>query len=107
MRAFQMRMEKSIVRVACGRWQGVVFCAGLRGQGATPDPYAPPPTKLENYEATTGAVVTVGHEDLGTVAGISVDVREMRTPQGRPVRGIIVQVTESQDHREVSYVDSG
>jgi hypothetical protein len=68
---------------------------------------APPPaTKLEGFLAAPGSVVTVGHEDIGTIAGISVEVREIRDATGASARGLVVDVTDSQNSGDRSFVDA-
>jgi hypothetical protein len=67
---------------------------------------APPATKLEGFKPAAGSVLTVGVTNLGRVSGVSVDVRELRAGRGAPVRGLVVQVTESQYRVERSFVDS-
>jgi len=68
---------------------------------------APPPaTKLEGFLAAPGSVVTVGHEDIGTIAGIVVEVREIRDATGAGARGLVVELTQSQGPGERSYVDA-
>ena len=53
-----------------------------------------------------GTLFTVGYDDLGEVAGISVEVREMRDASGGRVRGVVVEVTTNQSAREQSLVDA-
>jgi hypothetical protein len=68
---------------------------------------APPPaTKLEGFLPAPGAVVTVGHEEIGTIAGISVEVREIRDSTGASARGLVVDVTDSQNNGDRSFVDA-
>ncbi len=67
---------------------------------------APPPaTKLEGFLPTPGSVVTVGHEEIGTIAGISVEVREIRDATGLAARGLVVRATDSQSRDTRSFVD--
>jgi hypothetical protein len=66
----------------------------------------PPATKLEGFKPAAGSVVTVGYDELGKVGGISVDVREMRDSKGATVRGLLVDVTESEYRQERSFVDA-
>jgi hypothetical protein len=61
----------------------------------------PPPTKLEAFQPPVGSVFTVAHEDLGSVAAINVDLREVHDTKGKPVRGLIVQIAA-----ERSFVDA-
>ncbi len=72
----------------------------------TAQPALPPATKLEGFDPAAGTVVTVGYDDLGSVKGVSVDVREVRESRGETVRGLVVQVSESQYRRERSLVDA-
>jgi len=53
-------------------------------------------------------VLTLGFDDLGSVRGISVDVRELRDLKspGVGVRGLVVDVRESQYRNERSFVDA-
>jgi hypothetical protein len=66
----------------------------------------PPATKLEGFKPAAGAVVTLGYSELGSVSGVAVDVREMRESSGDTVRGLLVNVTESQYRNERSFVDA-
>ncbi len=70
-------------------------------------PAAPPPpaTKLEANKPAAGSIVTFGYDDLSNVAGISVDARELRDSKNVPVRGLVVQVYQSQYREERSFVD--
>lgn len=65
-----------------------------------------PATKLEGFKPAAGSVVTVGITNLGRVSGVSVEVQELREGSRAPVRGLIVQVTESQYRQERSFIDS-
>jgi hypothetical protein len=68
-------------------------------------PPLPPATLLEGFRAPLGAVVTIGHETLGEVKGISVGVRELRDSTGSHVRGAVVEVTPEKGAAQLSYVD--
>jgi hypothetical protein len=72
--------------------------------GQTPSP--PPATKIEAFKPAAGSVVTFGYDELGGVGGISVDVREFRDAAKTAVRGLVVEVTESQYREERSFVDA-
>ena len=92
--------------IACteviGEEQGA---AGGAAQG--PPPPAPPAaTKMEGFKPAAGSVVVFGYDELGTLGGISVDVREMRDARGNGVRGLLVEVTESQYRKEQAFVDA-
>ena len=97
----------------------VVWCIGLTLPTAaqTPAPAAPPPpmmvapplppaTMLEGFTPAIGSLLTLGFDDLGEVGGVSVDVRELRDTRGGRVRGLVVEVTESQAITEQSFVDA-
>lgn len=77
---------------------------GLHAQVPVPAP--PPATKLEGFKPAAGSVVTVGITNLGRVSGVSVEVRELRDGSRAPVRGLVVQVTETQYRQARSFVDS-
>ena len=66
----------------------------------------PPATKMERFQPAAGSVLTFGYDERGNVGGISVDVREMRNAKGSGVRGLLVEVTESQYRRERSFLDA-
>jgi hypothetical protein len=69
-------------------------------------PPPPPATLMEAFQYPVGTLFTVGYDDLGEVAGISVEVREMRDAGGGRVRGVVVEVVTSQSAREQSLVDA-
>lgn len=73
-------------------------------QAAAPAPS--PATKMEGFKPAAGSVLFFGYDDLGSVAGVSVDVREMRDARASGVRGLLVEVTESQYRKERSFVDA-
>ena len=90
---------------------GFAVVSGLNAQTPLADAtqvnqIPPPPTKLEAFQPNPGSVMTVGRDQLGSVKGISVDVRELREPSQPPVRGVVVEVTDSSGHRERSYIDA-
>jgi len=66
----------------------------------------PPATKLEAFKPAAGSVVVIGYDELGNVRGISVDVREIHDTKGAGVRGLLVEITESQYRKERSFVDA-
>src|SRR5262245_36421412 len=68
-------------------------------------PPLPPATLLEGFHAPVGAVVTVGHETLGEVKGISVEIRELRDSTGGRVRGAMVEVNQDKGQSQSSYID--
>jgi hypothetical protein len=95
----------------------IVWCvlraAPLAAQGAAPPPQPivlpaplPPATIMEAFQYPVGTLFTVGYEDLGEVAGISVEVREMRDARGGRVRGVVVEITTGQSAREQSLIDA-
>jgi hypothetical protein len=74
-------------------------------------PPLPPATKLEAFTSSAGSVVTLGYDDLGSVTAlagegrVAVDVREMRDARGTVVRGLVVDVTQSKDRKDRSFID--
>ena len=75
------------------------------GQSAAVPP-SPPATKIEAFKPAAGSVLTLGYDELGSVGGVSVDVREMRATKGASVRGLVVEVDENQYRKERSFVDA-
>jgi hypothetical protein len=91
----------------------LVFAGPAAAQSAAPPPQPlmlqaplPPATMMEGFQYPVGTLFTVGYDDLGDVAGISVEVREMRDARGGRVRGVVVEVTTGQSVREQSLVDA-
>jgi|SRR5665213_736486 len=76
------------------------------GAPAPPSAPLPPATKLEAFKPAAGSIVTLGYNDLGETSGVAVDVRELRAVNGITVRGLLVDVTESQYSEERSFVDA-
>lgn len=68
-------------------------------------PPPPPATALEAFRAAPGAILTTSYEDLGEVAGVFVEAREMRDSDGARVRGVVVTITERQSVPDQAYVD--
>lgn len=73
---------------------------------ATPVPSLPPATRLEGFKPAAGSVVTIGYTDLGVVSSTTVATREARTAQGARIRGMTVDVRESQYREARSFVDA-
>jgi hypothetical protein len=75
-------------------------------------PPLPPATKLEAFVAEAGRLTTVGTETLGRIGGgfasepVVVAVREIRSQSGIVIRGMVVDVTESQYRSTRSFVDA-
>jgi hypothetical protein len=74
----------------------------------TPNP--PPSTKLEAFRPAAGSVVTMGYNNLGRIGTfgsiLGVDVRELRDSRGNTVRGLMVDVYESQYRSERAFIDA-
>lgn len=97
-----------LYRVTLAALVGIALAVCVRGQNTASNvrqvnQIPPPPTKLEGFEPTPGMIVTMGRDELGSVRGVSVDVREMRETGRTPVRGLVVEVMDSQTER--SYID--
>jgi hypothetical protein len=87
-------------------WSPVEAQAAPPAAAPVAPPTLPPATKLEAFKPAAGSVLTIGYSELGNVSGVSVDIREMRDASGNTVRGLVVEVTESQYRRERSFVDA-
>lgn len=57
-------------------------------------PPPPPATELEAFSPPPGSLVTVGHERVGGVDGIEVEVRDMRSNTGQRARGVVVSLRQ-------------
>jgi hypothetical protein len=66
----------------------------------------PPATKVEAFKPAAGTLVTFGYNELGSVSGVSVDARELRDTKGNLVRGVAVEVTQSQYREERAFIDA-
>jgi hypothetical protein len=66
----------------------------------------PPATKLEAFKPSVGSVVTLGYDELGRVGTVAVNVRQIKDAKGGDVRGLVVEVTESQYRVQRSFVDA-
>lgn len=69
-------------------------------------PPPPPATALEAFRAEPGEILTTSYEDLGDVAGVFVEAREMRDTQGSRVRGVVVTIADRQGDAQQAYIDA-
>jgi hypothetical protein len=67
---------------------------------------SPPATKLEGFAPTEGAVIVLGFEAAGSVAGISVETRQIGDSRGMSAQGLAVDVSDAQGHKGRSYIDA-
>lgn len=95
----------------------IAFCAApaaaqAPAQNAVPPapvilgPPPPPATALEAFRAEPGEILTTSYEDLGDVAGVFVEAREMRDSQGGRVRGVVVTIVERQAEPQQAFIDA-
>lgn len=84
--------------------QGISPATAAAAARATAPP--PPVTKIEGFKPAVGSVVTLGYTSLGSVPGVSVEVREIRDSRSTSVRGLLVEVYESQYRDERAFVDA-
>jgi hypothetical protein len=91
----------------------LIFAGPAAAQNTAPPPQPlmlqaplPPATMMEGFQYPVGTLFTVGYDDLGDVAGVSVEVREMRDARGVRVRGVVVEVANGPTSREQSLVDA-
>jgi hypothetical protein len=86
---------------------GTAACIAQEKKGDT----AEPRTKLQAFEALTGAVIIKGSTDIGAVAGmgqVSVDAREFTNAStGRSQHGITIEVKEAGrlQREDTSFID--
>jgi hypothetical protein len=91
----------------------VLMAFPVSGSSQNPPPAAPPAapplppaTRLEAFKPAAGTLVTFGYNELGSVGDVSVDAREIRGAQGTSVRGVVVEVTQSQYREERAFIDT-
>jgi hypothetical protein len=68
-------------------------------------PPPPPATALEAFNVPPGQILMTAYEDLGDVAGVFVEAREMKDGRTRRLRGIVVTIAGRQSLPEQAYVD--
>jgi hypothetical protein len=101
-----MQVTVSAPIVLAVLFAGSTRSAASQAAGAAGQQAPPPATKLEAFRPDAGTVVTLGYDDLGRVGGISVDVWEFRDARGAKVRGLVVEVTESEYRQERAFIDA-
>ena len=94
------------VAISVGAAPGVGYAQAQMPPGTATVTTPVPATKLEAFRPAAGTVVTFGYNDLGTVNGVAVDVRELRDTKGNDVRGVVAQVTQSEYRQEQAFVDA-
>jgi hypothetical protein len=84
-----------------------------RAQAQAPTPPSPvvvqppaPATKLEGFRSAAGTLVTLGYNVLDSVPGITADVREVREGKGSPVRGVVIDIVESDERQARAFIDA-
>jgi hypothetical protein len=68
-------------------------------------PPPPPATALEAFNVPPGQVLMTAYEELGQVAGVFVEAREVRDGRTRRLRGIVVTIAGRQSTPEQAFVD--
>lgn len=102
-----MRFARSALIVAVTMLAPHALAAQVAPPPAPSVPALPPATKLEGFKPTAGSIVTFGYDNLPLPTyGISLDVRELRSATGSVVRGVVVEITQSQYREERSFVDA-
>ena len=101
-----MRTPLAALLIVSGAWPSLAAAQATQPvvplQGIAP----PPATKLEAFKPAAGSLVTLAYDELGIVGLVSVDVRELRAAGRIVVRGLLVQVFESQYRIEPAFVDA-
>jgi hypothetical protein len=69
-------------------------------------PPPPPATMLEAFRPEPGMILTIGYDHLGEVAGVFVEVREIRDSAGSRARGVVVAIANPPSAREESFIDA-
>lgn len=92
-------------------WSPVAFAQQQSVPAQSPLPSPPPATKLEAFHPSPGSVSTLAYDSLGLIQkfGVSglivVDLRELTSDAGDPVRGLVFTVSEGQYRKETAFVD--
>jgi hypothetical protein len=73
---------------------------------ATSSQVPAPATKLEAFRPSAGSVVTFGYNNLGNVGGVAVDAREFKDTRGTAIRGVVVEVSQSEYREERAFIDT-
>jgi hypothetical protein len=68
-------------------------------------PPPPPATALEAFHAPSGEVLMTSYEEMGDVAGVLVEAREMRDSRGDRARGVVVTVADRQSEPLQAFID--
>jgi hypothetical protein len=98
-----LALAASVIAPAIVRAQTAPPTAGVP---AAARPAPPPATKLEAFTPAAETAITYGYDKLGNVGGVSAEARELRDTRGAVVvRGVTVDVYESQYRQERSFVD--
>ena len=95
-------LVSSVCVAEASRAQGTTSSAAPVASSAPP----PPATKLEAFKPAAGSLVTFGYNELGKIAGVSIDARELRDARGNIVRGVVVEVSQSQYRDETAFIDA-
>jgi hypothetical protein len=100
------RMRLTFTAVACfAVVPTMTLCQTPAQPPAAPAAPLPPATRLEAFKPAAGTIVTFGYNELGRVGDVSVDVRELRSGSTN-VRGVVVEVTQSQYREERAFIDA-
>ena len=101
-----MRMTHSVGLLLGALCPAAVLCQAPAAASPPSAPASPPATKIEAFKPAAGTVVLFSYNELGTVQGISVDVREFRQVNGPAIRGLRVDIKESQYREGGAFVDA-
>ena len=98
-------MKKLLVGIAVAAFATTCFAQDQKNDSTAPK------TKLQAFEALTGAVLIKGYSEIGAVAGmgqVSVDAKEFtNASDGRSQYGITIEVKESGrlEREDTSFID--
>jgi hypothetical protein len=66
-----------------------------------------PATKIEAFKPVEGSVLTVGFNDIASgIHNVSLDARQLTSSDGGSVKGMRVEVMESEYRKEVVFIDA-
>ncbi len=99
-----------VIAPLCAATLGFAQAAPAPAGAPAVAPAAPPPppaTKVEAFRPAAGSIYTLGYNELGNISYmIEVDARELTDVRGAKVRGVRVEVTETQYRQERALIDA-
>ena len=91
----------SVSRMESGAMSGEI----IRGDGQPVNNQAQG-TRMESFAPLAGSVVVLGYDQVGEVAGVSLQVRELMDDKGGLARGALLTVKQDQHHVQNAFIDA-